>query len=368
MSRKRPYSATQEPVDDQLERTSHANDSPSCPTDSFGYVSNQGDYCCALCMSRLSSQQRLLQHESMSQLHLGNLKNLTVVSRGRAFLAQVTSLSNFGPRQPNLPNPGPLKLGGFERRNEVTTGGFRSSLDPLQDPSTHTTQRTGGQHESTNNGISILHQSSAPVSQLMGQGLIEINRALSPEIIESRRPDKGKRPARDLPSDRPSAAAARRPQNAIAQSHPPPSHHQPTAISHSSAVTNPETAKNDPPYHHHDPQGPTINDQGQDQEGHGESKRLVQTFLSAGMSLAKIFIDDHHPELVPHFYSWVQSEASSAAPATGSSSSAARPAPPPPPPPPPPPLPRWWGSAQSPSGAGAVLDGRGEDEPATTGQ
>lgn len=77
---------------------------PSIPRpESFGFVTNQGNYRCALCLSQLPSQEDLDRHEVLSKEHLRNLNNAFKVSKGREKLAQVTATSNG--RRPSTPVP-----------------------------------------------------------------------------------------------------------------------------------------------------------------------------------------------------------------------------------------------------------------------
>ena len=320
-SRKRPYSATQEELDDQLDRTSHANSSLPHPTTSYAYVSNQGDYCCALCMTRLSSEHTLAQHELKSQLHLANLKNLTVVSKGRAFLAQIMSVSRRSSHEPSPGPPPTMKLGGFDHPNGSTAAGRRSSIDPLQDSMMHESSHTDDRHNAGNDTILLDLRSSTigPQTGSQDHQPMQRRRISSLEITEALRPDKGKGPAREQSIERHLAAAPRRPpvsnmearsqvfeqQPAIAT--PPPSTTiaaDPCGISPSPplehSLLRPFQSQVHPlgvttharPYSHSSSQ-PTSDD---------ESKLLIQTFISTGMTLAKKYVDDHHPELVPHLH------------------------------------------------------------------
>ena len=323
ISRKRPYSATQEELDDQLDRTSHANSSLPHSTISFGYVSNQGDYCCALCMTRLSSEHTLAQHESKSQLHLANLKNLTVVSRGRAFLAQITSLSPRSSHAPTARHTTTMKLGGFDRHDVPATAGCRSSMDPLQESIVHESCRTNEHHDSGDDTILIDPRSSTIGPQTESQDYRPNKRISSLEITEALRPDKGKGPALDNPTERHLAAAPRRPPTSTLESHQQ-IHEQPqaTAIAHAPMTsTTDRPAKRPSPHPQRGDITPAPDQRRNHPQSHPchaqppghqfrepispDSKRLIQTFLSAGMTLAKKYVDDHHPELVPHLHQLV---------------------------------------------------------------
>lgn len=105
--RKRPYSNIEEPDNVPL---------------SFGYVTNQGKHRCALCITELPSADILRKHESLSGLHLTNLKDPEAVSRGYATLAECNNLSDKASRQQNRPNPALSNTGRFGRRDEAVTG------------------------------------------------------------------------------------------------------------------------------------------------------------------------------------------------------------------------------------------------------
>jgi hypothetical protein len=105
------------------------------PSETFGYVTNTGNYRCALCFSQLTDQEALDRHEAMSKLHLRNLKNPTLVSKGRAKLAQVTALPY--PRAPQLPSGSPaafrpLKIGGFDPPEQPQADGTRKETPPRE--------------------------------------------------------------------------------------------------------------------------------------------------------------------------------------------------------------------------------------------
>ncbi|KEF53549.1 uncharacterized protein A1O9_10524 [Exophiala aquamarina CBS 119918] len=91
--------------------------------ESFGYVSNAGLFRCALCFSQLPTQDALDRHEARSQLHLRNLQNPAIVSKGRAKLGQVAALPHQSSDGPTASRP--LKLGGFGDR-----GGRHINIGP----------------------------------------------------------------------------------------------------------------------------------------------------------------------------------------------------------------------------------------------
>lgn len=65
--------------------------SPSRPT-SFGYITEQGQYRCALCQSQLPSEEDLGLHQVYSKEHLRNLGNEPRISMAKQQLAQLQSV------------------------------------------------------------------------------------------------------------------------------------------------------------------------------------------------------------------------------------------------------------------------------------
>ena len=89
-SRKRPFSEVQDSIEPQ--GTEHFSPSAPPQTESFGYVTNQGQFRCALCFSQLPSQEDLDRHERVSREHLKNLRTEPKLAKGREKLAQVTAV------------------------------------------------------------------------------------------------------------------------------------------------------------------------------------------------------------------------------------------------------------------------------------
>jgi len=116
--KKRPFKEVQE-FDLEHHTISSSSSQPTSDLtrepESFGYVSNAGMFRCALCFSQLPTQEALDKHEARSQLHLKNLQNPAIVSKGRAKLAQVTALPYQPSDTPTISRP--LKLGGFGERS-----------------------------------------------------------------------------------------------------------------------------------------------------------------------------------------------------------------------------------------------------------
>jgi hypothetical protein len=129
--KKRPYKEVPE-FDLEYQTVSSSSQTGSQLTqepESFGYVTNAGLFRCALCFSQLSSQEALDNHEAVSKLHLRNLQNPAIVSKGRAKLAQVTALPYQSSASPTAFRP--LRLGGFGEREEPLTNGHAAQNGPI---------------------------------------------------------------------------------------------------------------------------------------------------------------------------------------------------------------------------------------------
>ncbi|EXJ61005.1 hypothetical protein A1O7_05158 [Cladophialophora yegresii CBS 114405] len=98
-SRKRLFSELGDSAQPEIDESSRCKQPPQF--ESFGYVTNQGQYRCALCLSQLPSQEALDRHERISQEHLRSLKDANKVAKGREKLAQLTIM----PRARVDPNP-----------------------------------------------------------------------------------------------------------------------------------------------------------------------------------------------------------------------------------------------------------------------
>lgn len=123
---KRPFSAIENDIEAQP-TLSPARSVPSTPNpETFGYVTKQGNYRCALCLSQLPSQEDLNRHESLSNEHLRNLKNEFKLSKGREKLAQVRAVS-AGPHQATPAPPEPLKINGLRDGEPIEPDGHLES-------------------------------------------------------------------------------------------------------------------------------------------------------------------------------------------------------------------------------------------------
>ena len=254
-------------------------------------------------MSRLSSEHTLAQHESKSQLHLTNLKNLTVVAKGRAFLAQIINLSRRSSHEPSTRPFMTMKLGGFNPPNGPSAEGGRSSMDPLPEPVIYKSSRTNDRYDTRDNTILIDPRSSTIGPLTESQDHRPNKRTSSLEIIEVLRPEKGKGPARRQSIER--HLAARRPPPSTIDSRAQPLEQRQTTTAPLPLMNinaDPLTMSPSPPLEHllrpfhlqaHSAAQATSDD---------DLKCLIQTFLSATMTLAKKYVDDHHPEVVPHLH------------------------------------------------------------------
>ncbi|KAK7902321.1 hypothetical protein LTR67_001966 [Exophiala xenobiotica] len=128
-SNKRPFSA----IDNAIEARPILSPAPSVPStphpETFGYVTKQGKYRCALCLSQLPTQEDLNRHESLSNEHLRNLKNQFKLSKGREKLTQVRAVS-AGPHQATPAPPEPLRINGLCDPEAVLPNGHHESLGP----------------------------------------------------------------------------------------------------------------------------------------------------------------------------------------------------------------------------------------------
>ncbi|KAK4942643.1 hypothetical protein LTR10_017590 [Elasticomyces elasticus] len=116
-SNKRPFAAVDDTVNNHAEQ-SLAPATPSPPRlESFGYVTNQGNYRCALCLSQLPSEEDLARHEALSKEHMRNLKNTLKVSKGRAKLGQVAAVL-IGRHQSTPAPANPFGTGSVQPRQQ----------------------------------------------------------------------------------------------------------------------------------------------------------------------------------------------------------------------------------------------------------
>jgi hypothetical protein len=301
MSRKRSYSATQGPIDTDTFRSSQVNGMPSPTPESFGYVTNQGKYRCALCMTQLSSQQALEKHESIGKLHLANLKDPIVVSRGCARLAQITHLARTGPHQPHLPPLGLSNSSGFEMREAAIASGsgVGTNPDPRRIPAIAHDQQRSPQHGSSFDTIPNFDHALDSLSQHKDRNANNTSLSPSPgsEVIELFGIGNGKRRARSPQSDQHPAPS---------RPHPRPHlNPQPDQTSSSHHGIFPTSTAN------LDRAGPAISDaqntDSSSQPNLPPQSQLAQILLSTGMHMAKKCIEEH-PELIPHFYGCLKRE------------------------------------------------------------
>lgn len=146
---KRPYSVIDDTVEAQPSHSARSTPSPASRLQSFGYVTKQGNYRCALCLSQLPSQEDLERHEALSKEHLRNLKSAFKVTKGRQKLAQVTTATCNGPHQSTPAPTQPLAVNGFIPVNA------RAKTVTLDPPSNN----ASGQQESPLDTIEVCRRS-----------------------------------------------------------------------------------------------------------------------------------------------------------------------------------------------------------------
>ncbi|KIX08929.1 uncharacterized protein Z518_00007 [Rhinocladiella mackenziei CBS 650.93] len=134
---KRPYSTIDESMNTCNAQSLQQGSDGTPKPESFGYVTNQGQYRCALCLSQLPNQEDLERHESMSKEHLHNLRNAIKVSKGRAKLAQVTTVPRVGQHHSTSVPSQPLRLGSVENRDQVFLNGETSEFKAQRDSINH---------------------------------------------------------------------------------------------------------------------------------------------------------------------------------------------------------------------------------------
>ncbi|KAK6381706.1 hypothetical protein LTS17_004765 [Exophiala oligosperma] len=93
-SNKRRFSAIEGDEDDQV-AWSPAPSSASLRSRSFGFVTKEGEYRCALCSSQLVDERELARHEKYSRSHRSKLKNRDLVFKAREQLARVERGMSF---------------------------------------------------------------------------------------------------------------------------------------------------------------------------------------------------------------------------------------------------------------------------------
>ncbi|KAK5047159.1 hypothetical protein LTR84_007102 [Exophiala bonariae] len=206
--RKRPYKEVPE-YDLEYQTVSSSSQTGSRHTQepgSFGYVSNAGFFRCALCFSQLSSQDALDKHEALSKLHLRNLQNPEIVSKGRAKLAQVIALPYQSSASPGAFRP--LRVGGFGERGEPSTNGhFADSVPTRSDVTKNLYQPQRRQENMANSSRAIdtieVHPrtASAPPSHIsLSTSHYTASRAPDMEPVEETSIGKGKQRASPYPA------------------------------------------------------------------------------------------------------------------------------------------------------------------------
>jgi len=186
----RPSTTIQALIDSGGAQSPHLNGPPTSKPESFGYVTDQGEYRCALCFIQVISQEALDKHESKSKLHLRNLKDAFLVSKGRAKLAQVTTVPNLRPRESPLPAFRPLEPGDFGERGGVGTNG-----NTLQGSTLMNGNVTHNEHTQDDSTVDMIILSSPPSSSSLHIGRNANNASTVPPPGDGLGGDKGKRRA-----------------------------------------------------------------------------------------------------------------------------------------------------------------------------
>ncbi|KIX99281.1 uncharacterized protein Z520_04857 [Fonsecaea multimorphosa CBS 102226] len=93
-SRKRRFSEVRDPIEAQTAGSTHTSPPPT--SESFGYITKNGEYRCALCQRQLPDENDLKLHEQISKEHTRNLKDKRKVTIGRERLAQLIAMSAEG--------------------------------------------------------------------------------------------------------------------------------------------------------------------------------------------------------------------------------------------------------------------------------
>ncbi|KIV86598.1 hypothetical protein PV11_02198 [Exophiala sideris] len=168
-SNKRPFGDVDDTVNNHAEQQSLAPVTPSPPRlESFGYVTNQGNYRCALCLSQLPSEEDLARHEALSKEHMRNLKNTLKVVKGREKLAQVAAVL-IGRHQST-----PAPANPFGTKN----------MEPLQQPLSISEANCTQAPQPVSNGTAV----DAPIQEQTAQTVPEQNHIDLPmDTIEVRR-------------------------------------------------------------------------------------------------------------------------------------------------------------------------------------
>lgn len=140
-SRKRTFSEIQDTV--EHDQSAHFSRSSTAPRGQlFGYVTNHGQYRCALCLSQLPSQEDLARHEQISKEHLRNLKDPVKVAKGRKKYGQVTMVPDIG-RHHNTPAPvQPLRINGLRDQEVQSAGPSIPTIPRHNGPETETPSET----------------------------------------------------------------------------------------------------------------------------------------------------------------------------------------------------------------------------------
>lgn len=271
--RKRPYSAIE--------------GSENLPL-SYAYVTTQGQHRCALCMTELPTADMLRKHESLSELHLRNLKDPAIILRGQTTLAEHNSMSEHTSRKQYRLNPTLPNTTAFSRRDEATG---RQNAE-CQEHSSTFHRRTGSNvaHHDTDTvldtidlaepGASRMEVIVSNINRIADDDNAENGSSSDIEIVEQSAKSKGKEPVLIASNDQPAAVGV--------QAHP--------QTQNGSSLRQQQDRSTEVLQHsRHDSQSAPV-----------PPTWIAQTLLSSGMELLAKKCIEEHPELKAGFYKCVQ--------------------------------------------------------------
>ncbi|EXJ93699.1 hypothetical protein A1O1_02091 [Capronia coronata CBS 617.96] len=195
--KKRAYSTFSELADMQLPHLPVPGEADTSKPGSFGYITKQGQYRCALCLSQLPSQQDLDRHELLSKEHQRKLQNPITVAKGREKLLKVTSIPNIGPHI-STPAPAPARqqtMNGVDREKRTSANSetprreIHGDTDKPAGPSNLGNRPRDG--DTPFDTIEVLSQAAHPAESLEQRQAIT-GTSMSPAERPSHRVDKGK--------------------------------------------------------------------------------------------------------------------------------------------------------------------------------
>lgn len=298
-AKKRPYTAIQETMDERVTQSPRLTSPPSPISESFAYVTDRGEYRCALCMSQLVSQEALNKHETMSKLHISNLKDFSALSKGRQKLAQVTAIP---PRQYDQSPSRSFKPIQVEDLNQHQDSNVHNEHVYNVGRTDNNNQYQPDQQESRENSISemieVLPHSPVSSSLHIDVNAINSTRSISPESAQQL--NKGKTRALTSP-----------PQIAFAvhnsASLPPPPFRPPPLHSEAQPYTSKVPAVDkDTDYRNGNP-----TESGSIRKNTLPATEVAEILLSAGLKLAEKCLETH-PDLIAEYLSQIRQDRDSA--------------------------------------------------------